>query len=38
MQAGLANHVWSMEEIVNLIDEVDVPQPATSIEIYSFSP
>lgn len=30
MQAGLTDHVWSMEEIVRLLEEVEAPQPATS--------
>jgi IS1 family transposase len=30
MQAGLATHVWTMEEIVKLMDEVNAPQPAIS--------
>ena len=28
MQAGLTDHVWSMEEIVRLLEEVEAPVPA----------
>ena len=27
MQAGLTDHVWSMEEVVRLLEEIEVPQP-----------
>jgi hypothetical protein len=27
MQAGLTDHVWDMEEIVRLLEEVEAPQP-----------
>jgi IS1 family transposase len=30
MQAGLTDRVWDMNELVNLIDEVNAPQPAPS--------
>ena len=28
MQAGLTDHVWSMEDIVRLLEQVEAPQPA----------
>jgi hypothetical protein len=28
MQAGLTDRVWSMEEVVRLLEEVEAPQPA----------
>ena len=27
MQAGLMDHLWSMEDVVRLLEEVETPQP-----------